>query len=112
MPRNDIGVWATYYPIWTGEICSSDKYKKYEESDFCRMVFQAAGLVSFLNWVEYGFEKIEGPGFVLPLVYIDAAFTARIYLMRQKDEGVSFTFKLLPLVSSNPCSFWLHVWKN
>jgi hypothetical protein len=58
------------------------------ESDFYRLLFQGAGLVSFLNWVEYGPDQVKQPGFVLPLAYIGRNFQVRIYLMREEDGQV------------------------
>ena len=91
------GRWTNYFPIWGGEICSDDKAAKGAESDFHRMLFQAAGMVSFLNWIKYGLDNMPAgdPSFTIPLAYVDRDFTAQIYLLQEVNKTVCSSCHLL-----------------
>ena len=64
------------------EVCSDDSARVGQESDYYRLLFQGASLVLLLNWLT------ESQSTILPLVYVDKNFQARIYMIYEEDPKV------------------------
>ncbi|KIK52134.1 hypothetical protein GYMLUDRAFT_371404 [Collybiopsis luxurians FD-317 M1] len=54
------------------------------------LLFQGASVISFVNWIhDKGMNS--SPKFTLPLIYVDNAFHALIYVMREHDDKFLYT---------------------
>lgn len=75
-PKSDFCLWKRHVPYLLGEVYSEGV------NDCEKLLVQGAYLVQL-------YERGE-PHFVLPLIYIDKDFTAKVYYMWADDEKVCF----------------------